>query len=142
MLKKTLFYQDFKMENKPSGPSMVKKALAFIGLMLVGVNTEIVGNYQESYCHTYDPCGVCIECPTRSILTEEHTCLKVSDQCKTWCDKTALCTSCYQGWALYKGECILPCQVLAYYLRDIGIGSFDSCNFFLKNRKHLSKYSN
>jgi len=133
------------MENKPSVPSMSKKALALIGLMLIGVNTgdvQIIGNYQETYCHAYDPCGVCIDCPTRSILTEAHTCLKVSDQCKTWCNETALCTSCYQGWALYKGTCILPSQVLACYLRDIGIKSFDSCNFFLKNRKHLSKYSN
>ena len=114
------------MESKPSVTSISKKALALVGLMFVGANTgsvKIVSNWQEPYCHTYDSCGTCIECPTRSILTEAHTCFKVSDQCKTWCNETALCTSCYQGWALYKGTCILPSQVPACNLRDN-----DSCS--------------
>ena len=91
------------MESKPSVTSVSKKTLALLGFMLVGANTgkvQIVGNYQESYCKRYDSCGVCLECPNRSILTEAHTCFKVSDQCQTWCNETALCTSCYKGYTL------------------------------------------
>lgn len=39
----------------------------------------------------------------------KHTnkCTPVSDQCKTWCDKTGVCKSCYLGYENINGECLI-----------------------------------
>ena len=47
-----------------------------------------------------------LDCPYRTVKIDGK-CLPVSDQCKTWDDTTAECTSCYQGWNLDDGECTL-----------------------------------
>lgn len=44
------------------------------------------------------------ECPFRTVKIDDK-CVAVSDQCKTWDDTTAACTSCYDGWTLADGAC-------------------------------------
>ena len=33
--------------------------------------------------------------------------MNVNDQCKTWSEVTAECTSCYDGWSLSSGQCVV-----------------------------------
>lgn len=58
-------------------------------------------------CNQLDDKGNCTKCNFRWVL-KDGQCVAVSDQCKTWDDKTADCTSCYDGWQLSNGKCILP----------------------------------
>lgn len=50
-------------------------------------------------CRQYNEKGECTECNFRWVV-KDNTCVAVSDQCKTWDNSTALCTSCYDGWNL------------------------------------------
>ena len=46
------------------------------------------------------------ECNFREVLIDGN-CVAVSDQCNTWSDTTAECTSCYPGWTLRDGACVI-----------------------------------
>lgn len=52
-------------------------------------------------CRASDSYGVCTQCIWRYVLNPtSKICMKVNDQCKSWSDTTALCTSCYGGYTL------------------------------------------
>ncbi len=89
------------MESKPS---IGKKALAILGLMMIGANSSIVKNYQEPNCNLYDHSdGSCIRCSFRYWKTSEARCVQVSDNCKAWKESNGDCTDCYKGWTLSDG---------------------------------------
>lgn len=103
------------MERKQS---INKKTLGLMGLMMIGakaggMDCEKVGKFQESNCNLYDQdTGVCLRCSYRYWMRPNATCVQVSDQCQTWCETNGDCTSCYGGYALYNGQCILATQVV------------------------------
>ena len=48
--------------------------------------------------------AVCVECYPR-LYINNGKCLPVSDNCKTYDSLSGLCTSCYEGYAIEKGQC-------------------------------------
>jgi hypothetical protein len=51
--------------------------------------------------------GVCTQCIFRYVLNQNSVCIKVNDLCQEWNNTTALCTSCYGGYTLSNGSCIV-----------------------------------
>lgn len=45
-------------------------------------------------------------CAPRTVL-KDGKCVAVSDQCKTWSSTTGDCLSCYDGYTLETGACII-----------------------------------
>ena len=41
------------------------------------------------------------------FVLENGACKAVSDQCKTWNVSTGACLSCYDGWTLSNGACVV-----------------------------------
>lgn len=105
------------MERKPS---INKKALGVLGLMMIGANAgqmkwddcDKVKDYKEANCNVYDhKTGICIKCSFRYWMRPNATCVKVSDQCKTWSETNGECLSCYGGYSVYKGDCVITTQI-------------------------------
>lgn len=46
------------------------------------------------------------DCPYRTVL-KDGACVKVSDLCNTWNGVTGDCTSCFYGYKLSGGACII-----------------------------------
>lgn len=66
-------------------------------------------------------------------------CRAVSDQCKTWSQTTALCLSCYGGYTLQNGACVIgggtteepsgnPCSSNQIEINDICVNVNDLLN--------------
>lgn len=78
-----------------------------MGMMMAGANAKKMTNYQEPNCNVYAADGSCEICSFRFWMTEERQCVQVSDQCKSWCKENGDCTSCYLGYSLSNGECVI-----------------------------------
>lgn len=50
--------------------------------------------------------GGCDVCAFRTVKDYNGRCKKVSDQCREW-DNTGCCTSCYGGYKLSGGDCVI-----------------------------------
>ena len=51
--------------------------------------------------------GVCVKCVPRGYIDFEGNCALVSDSCNTFDIFSGDCTSCYGGFVLKDGKCIL-----------------------------------
>jgi len=75
----------------------------------------------------------CLQCSNNWVFNTQGACVPVSDQCKTF-DLTGNCVSCYDGYNLVNGSCILaPIQAPS----DLGCGTWD-----WKNQKCLQCSNN
>lgn len=62
---------------------------------------------QDPNCLDYDSGKKCCsQCVFRTVNIKGK-CVKVNDLCSTWCSKTADCTSCYGGYTLKNGACVI-----------------------------------
>lgn len=59
-----------------------------------------------SNCAQTGPTGACIQCSYRFYNSNGY-CIAVSDQCNTWDLTTGACTSCYGGYSLTAGACVI-----------------------------------
>ena len=58
-------------------------------------------------CAKWDWNGqICIECSNNWVFNHQGKCVPVSDQCNTY-DRSGACVSCYDGYNLVLGECVL-----------------------------------
>ena len=67
-------------------------------------------------------------------------CVEVSDQCKTWNNVNGDCTSCYEGWTLRDGDCVIeggqepetvngvPCLPRNFVRNGVCVEVSDQCN--------------
>ena len=63
----------------------------------------------------------CLKCSNNWVFNNKGVCVVVSDQCKTF-DLAGNCQSCYVGYNLSVGKCVLaPTQVVS----DLGCGTWD-----------------
>jgi hypothetical protein len=75
-----------------------------------GNNTNPSNNTNplDPNCKNFDQLSnMCLQCSYRFYLASNGVCAQVSDQCQTWNYNNGSCTSCYQGYQLSNGACIL-----------------------------------
>jgi hypothetical protein len=72
---------------------------ALIGVLFSSTNALRLNreSHEVEGCGEVDSKGNCTKCFYRWAL-KDGKCVAVSDQCKTWDDSSAACTSCYDGW--------------------------------------------
>ena len=75
------------------------------GYSLDNDGTCVVGS--DPLCVRTNVDGTCDICAPRSVRGKLGRCIQVDGQCATWDDKTALCTSCYGGYRLLNGKCVI-----------------------------------
>ena len=68
-------------------------------------------------CKTFKN-GVCTECSLNWVFNDKKVCVAVSDQCKSY--SGLLCTSCFKGYVLVNGTCLIS-------LRDTAIPTDAGC---------------
>ena len=61
-------------------------------------------------CQSFDASGDCKACVYRSVPNGKGKCLEVNPQCNTFNNKTGACKSCYGGYALKNGNCVVSKQ--------------------------------
>ena len=61
----------------------------------------------DPLCVTVNQDGTCDVCSNRSVRGKFGRCIAVDGQCNTWDNVTALCTSCYGGYKLINGCCVV-----------------------------------
>lgn len=66
---------------------------------------------------------VCLSCSTNWVFNQNGVCVPVSDQCRTF-DQQGQCLSCYQGYDLAKGACIVSASNTARP-SDLGCSLWD-----------------
>ena len=52
------------------------------------------------------PPSPAVDCPYRNFM-KDGVCVRVSDQCKTWSTSTGECLTCYDGYKLSQGACVI-----------------------------------
>jgi hypothetical protein len=57
--------------------------------------------------------NVCQSCAAKHFKNAQGSCVPVNDQCREWNTTTGQCTSCYFGYALSNGTCVLDAGALA-----------------------------
>ena len=86
----TVCYQGFNLNNGVCAP-----------IDLAGVKVPDVG------CRTWDwQNKVCLACSTNWVLIN-NVCVPVSDQCATFNSTTGNCVTCYKGYNLSQGRCVI-----------------------------------
>lgn len=65
---------------------------------------------------------VCIKCSDRSYFNTSGFCTAVSDQCATWDSLSGVCLTCYNGYNLNNGQCVLSATV---QVSDLGCKIWD-----------------
>lgn len=63
---------------------------------------------KDPNCKTSDASGVCAACYTGYYLTPQNNCLKLNPLCKTYTAAFNACDSCYDGYVLFNGTCVIP----------------------------------
>lgn len=75
----------------------------------------IIGNSNtgngDPNCKETNNFGVCTECYSSYYLSPQATCLKLDPLCKTYTSARSECNSCYDGYSLYQGKCVISTQV-------------------------------
>lgn len=66
---------------------------------------------KDPNCKTSDASGVCTACYTGFYLTLQNNCLKLDPLCKTYTAAFNACDSCYDGYVLFNGACVIPAQL-------------------------------
>lgn len=61
-------------------------------------------------CAQRDANNVCTSCYYRYYLNEQNICVAVSDQCNTFDSTSGKCLSCFGGYTLTKGSCVVSFQ--------------------------------
>ena len=70
--------------------------------------------------------GVCAQCVPRAYFDFDNNCVMVSDLCDTFNDFSGECTSCYSGYSLSDGECIVSASS-SDCVKSEGDGSCSEC---------------
>ena len=60
-------------------------------------------------CRNFDG-DICIECSFRFYFDENKVCRQVNDLCRTWDEENGDCLSCYGGYVLDAGRCLIDAQ--------------------------------
>ena len=88
----------------------------------------------DSGCGTWDwKNQKCLQCSNNWVFNTNGVCVPVSDQCNTF-DRSGSCVSCYAGYSLVSGKCILASLQAP---SDSGCGTWD-----WKNQKCLQCSNN
>jgi hypothetical protein len=77
----------------------------FAALSLNIIKAEVILNVIDN-CFEYGDDGNCKTCEFRYVL-KDGECAQVSDFCNTWDESTGDCVTCYDGFKLEVGACIL-----------------------------------
>ncbi len=56
-------------------------------------------------CKTWSE-GICVECSSRWVFNNQNVCIPVADTCRTH-DQNSLCLTCYPGYTLVDGTCLI-----------------------------------
>ena len=51
--------------------------------------------------------GVCVQCSKRWYFNADRVCVPVSDLCSSWDDESGVCESCYYGYIVEEGACVV-----------------------------------
>ena len=70
------------------------------------VNPNIFKPSTDSLCATWQN-QVCITCAPRSYFNANGVCTPVSDNCATWDSLDGVCLTCYNGYSLANGQCLV-----------------------------------
>lgn len=62
-------------------------------------------------CKKTDNNQRCQECYSGYFLSPQATCLRLDPLCKTYTPTQIACASCYSGYDLYQGQCVIPSKV-------------------------------
>lgn len=63
-------------------------------------------------CEVWDSVyGICLKCSARFYFNSNKVCAQVSELCKTY-DENGNCLTCYAGYYLSKGQCLIQPAVL------------------------------
>jgi hypothetical protein len=81
---------------------------------------------RDPLCRTFKK-NVCIECSYRSYFDVNRRCQQVNPQCNTF-TSDGQCTTCYDGYSLSKGSCILASNLLPPNCREMWSGVCSECN--------------
>ena len=79
---------------------ILKSALIVVAVMVAGVATANIRTlaWDDPFCSSFSADGTCcLKCSYHYFMDKNGKCCPVSDQCKTWDDKTGKCTSCFTG---------------------------------------------
>lgn len=105
--------------------------LCYVGYNLVSGSCVAapVEHVSDVGCATWDwKNKKCLQCSDNWVSNSNGVCVPVSDQCKSF-DQTGACGSCYVGYNLINGKCVLaPIQ----HVSDVGCATWD-----WKNQKCL-----
>jgi proprotein convertase subtilisin/kexin type 5 len=74
------------------------------------VGNSLSGNGDPN-CKTTAPSGQCTACYDSFYLSPQATCLRLDPLCKTYSADQRQCASCYNGYSLYQGQCLVASQV-------------------------------
>lgn len=77
-----------------------------IGLLYATVaKSDVVANIVEN-CVVHDENGACSQCQHR-FINKNGICQQVNDQCETWDQTSGECLTCYGGYYLSQGNCVI-----------------------------------
>ena len=49
----------------------------------------------------------CLECSARFFSNAQGKCVPVSDYCRTWNKDSGVCLTCYTGYVISEGQCVV-----------------------------------
>ena len=52
-------------------------------------------------------------------MGDDGICTPVSDQCSEWDDENGVCTCCYVGYKLVKGDCKLEWEIMWLFVKSL-----------------------
>jgi len=101
----------------------------FKGYDLVNGNCEVSASNtakpSDLGCASWDwDNQICLTCSKNWVFNANKTCVPVSDQCKTISTNSGLCISCFKGYDLIQGNCVLSVSKNAKP-SDSGCASWD-----------------
>ena len=100
----------------------------FKGYDLVGGLCEVSTANSKSAdpgCAKWDwDSQLCLSCSKNWVFNSSKICIPVSDQCKTTSLNSGLCISCYKGYDLIEGSCVLSASKTAKS-SDSGCANWD-----------------
>ena len=75
--------------------------------MLSFKNFQRAGSPSDTLCQVFDSAGACKACVWRSVFNAQKKYVEVNPQCNTFNNATGACTSCYGGYILNGGNCLV-----------------------------------
>lgn len=68
---------------------------------------------------------ICLQCANRAYFNNQGVCILIDNQCNTWDRYDGFCLTCYAGYNLFNGTCILAQQNATASVADLGCRSWN-----------------